>query len=84
MNITIQRVEENNYIASFKSEILNSTFALCFKDNIFGAVALNHFTTMICKKYEDEDVKFLITGDRQEIQTKEIADVIYKNKEVPV
>lgn len=42
MNITINKSYENSYIASFKSEILGATFAVLFKDNIFGAVALHN------------------------------------------
>jgi hypothetical protein len=76
MNITINKSYENTYIASFKSEILGATFAVCFKDNILGSVALHHFTTMLSKKYEQDDIKFLLSKDVTEIETGAIAEVV--------
>jgi hypothetical protein len=77
MNITINKSYENTYIASFKSEILGATFAVCFKDNILGSVALHHFTTMLSKKYEQDDIKFLISRETEQIETEAIAEVVY-------
>ena len=77
MNIAIEPLEDNRYIAHFKSEILGATFALCFKDNILGSVALHHFTNMLSKKYEQEDIKFLISKETKQIETEAIAEVVY-------
>ena len=77
MNITINKSIDNTYIAHFKSEILGATFAVSFKDNILGAVALHNFTTMLSKKYEQDDIKFLISKETTEIETEAIAEVVY-------
>ena len=77
MNITINKSYDNTYIASFKSEILGATYALHFKDNILGSISLIHFTNMLSKKYEQDDIKFLISNEAAEIETKAIAEVVY-------
>jgi len=77
VNIAIEKIEDNHYIASFRSEILGATYALCFKDNILGSVALHHFTNMLAKKYEQDDIKFEIKKDMKEIETEAIAEVVY-------
>jgi hypothetical protein len=77
MNITINKSIENTYIASFKSEILGATYALCFRDNILGSIALIHFTNMLSKKYEQDDIKFLISNEASQIETEAIAEVVY-------
>ena len=51
--ITIAGVEDNpnRFVASFRSEFLDATYAVVFSQTITGAVALHRFAGMISDQY---------------------------------
>ena len=53
----------NNFVAYYKSPILEATYSVCFKDNICGAVALTNFYKMIQYKYEGEEVNLRLSNE---------------------
>jgi hypothetical protein len=48
IKIAIEAVSdrEGEYVAYYRSEFLNATFSVYFRDTIFGAIALHDFTEM--------------------------------------
>jgi len=76
--ITIQAIEhkKNDYIAYFKSDFLQATFSVCFKDNIVGAVALNNFADMIKKKFSGDDIDFYILDEKLSFRSKALLDTL--------
>jgi hypothetical protein len=56
------RDKERDYIASYYHEFLRCNYSVYFKDNVFGAVALNHFVEMIQKVF-DKDVCVTVIDD---------------------
>ena len=54
--ITITGVEDNPdlFIASFRSEFLDATYAVIFSQTVTGAVALHRFARMISDQYGKE------------------------------
>lgn len=56
IKIIIKQVENRNgeYLVYYTSDLLNATFSVYFRDNIFGAIALQNFSEMLKSKYEKE------------------------------
>ena len=61
--IIIRKIEnrQNDFIAYFKNPVLKSTYFVCFKDSIMGAVALTDFLQMLKTRYENESFNFEIS-----------------------
>jgi hypothetical protein len=53
------RNKERDYKASYYHEFLRCNYSVYFKDNVFGAVALNHFVEMVQKVF-DKNVKVTV------------------------
>ena len=43
--------DSGRFVASFKAEVLGSTYAVIFPENITGAIALHRFVRMIEQQY---------------------------------
>jgi hypothetical protein len=69
-DIIIKKIEnkKNDFIAFFKADFLKATYCICFKDTIFGAVALNNFFEMIKHKYTDDRIKLVISDEELKIK----------------
>lgn len=78
IHISINRVEnrKGDYIAHFRSEFLDATFSVFFRDTITGALALNSFAEMIRKKYEQKQVEFLLSEQEVPFQNEALLDVV--------
>ena len=78
IHITINPVEnrKGDYIANFRSEFLDATFSVFFRDTIAGALALNSFSEMIRKKYEQKQVEFLLSEQEVPFQNEALLDVM--------
>ena len=75
---SINRVEnrKGDYIAHFRSEFLDATFSVFFRDTTTGALALNSFAEMIRKKYEQKQVEFLLSEQEVPFQNEALLDVV--------
>jgi len=62
IRISIHPVEDHpgDYLAYFRSEFLDATYTVFFKDTITGALALHSFAEMIRRKYQEKEVDFLL------------------------
>jgi hypothetical protein len=83
VDIIIKQIEERDgeYMAYVPSAMLEATYALYFKDTLFGAVALNNFSGMIRYQYETAKVNFIISGERFRFQNPGLLDVLKGKKE---
>ena len=81
-DIIIKRVEDtdNDFIAYFKSSFLNATFCIIFKDYVFGAVGLNTFSEMIKYKYNDNNIKFVISDSEVKLKNPHLIEQIKTRK----
>lgn len=72
IQITIKQIEnrQGEYIAYCRSELLNATYSVYFRDNIFGAIALHDFSEMIKRKYEKEEIEFIISEEKMQFKSK--------------
>jgi len=78
IHITINPVEnrKGDYVTHFRSEFLDATFSVFFRDTITGALALNSFSEMIRKKYEQKQVEFLLSEQEVPFQNEALLDVV--------
>ena len=59
---------EGEYVAYYRSEFLNATFSVYFRDTIFGAIALHDFTEMLKGKYEKGEDRICGVGGADAVQ----------------
>ena len=65
-----------DYVASFRSEFLDATFTVFFKDTITGALALHSFAEMIRRKYQEKEVDFLLSEQELPFRNEALLDVV--------
>ena len=72
LRITIKQVESRagEYIAYYRSEFLNATYLVYFRDNIFGSVALHEFSEMLGSKYKESEIEFIISGQKLKFKSR--------------
>jgi acyl carrier protein phosphodiesterase len=75
--ISITGVEDNpdRFVASFRSEFLDATYAVVFSQTITGAVALHRFVQMICDQY-GKQVELRIANDLFPVTNKAVEDIL--------
>jgi len=78
IKIIIKEVKNKHgeYIAYYKSELLNATYSVYFRDNIFGAIALHDFSEMIKGKYKKEDIEFIISEEKMQLKSKALQEAM--------
>jgi len=78
IKIIIKQIEskQGEYIAYYRSELLNATYSVYFRDNIFGAIALHDFSEMIKGKYKEEDIEFIISEEKVLFNSKALQEAM--------
>ena len=82
IKIIIKSVDnrKGEYIAYYKSELMQATFSVYIKDSIFGALALYRFIEMIRvsfgKNYKTDRVDFVFSDDLLHFENKAVLDVV--------
>ena len=78
IQITIKGIagRKGEYVAYYRSEFLDATFSVCFKDNIMGAIALQNFSEMIKLKYEKEKVEFEVSEEEVRFKSRNLLEVM--------
>jgi hypothetical protein len=78
IRISIHPVEDcpGNYLAYFRSEFLDATYTVFFKDTITGALALHSFAEMIRRKYQEKEVDFLLSEQELPFRNEALLDVV--------
>ena len=84
--IIIRKIEnrQNDFIAYFKNPVLKSTYFVCFKDSIMGAVALTDFLQMLKTRYENEVFNFEISEQNVSFKNEHLLNQIIEREEVKV
>ena len=75
--ISITGVEDNpdRFVASFRSEFLDATYAVVFSQTITGAVALHRFVQMISGQY-GKQVELRIANDLYPVKNRAVEDIL--------
>ena len=75
--ISITGVDDNTdrFVASFRSEFLDATYAVVFSQTITGAVALHRFARMISDQY-GKQVELRIANDLFPVRNKAVEDIL--------
>ena len=75
--IIITGVEDNpdRFVASFRSEFLDATYAVVFSQTITGAVALHRFVQMISDQY-GKQVELRIANDLFPVKNRAVEDIL--------
>ena len=76
--IVIKPVEgrEGEYLACCRSDFLGATFSCLFKDNLMGALALHAFSEMIRKRYEEDGIRIVVSGEVTNFRSKALLDLM--------
>ncbi len=75
IRITAVDGKPNQFVASFRSEFLDATYALVFSKTITGAVALHRFARMISEQY-GRQVELQIADDLFPVRNKAVEDIL--------
>ena len=75
--ITITGVEDDpdRFVASFRSEFLDATYAVIFSQTITGAVALHRFVQMVSDQY-GKQVELRIANDLFPAKNSAVEDIL--------
>ena len=78
IRISIHPVEDHHgdYLAYFRSEFLDATYTVFFKDTITGALALHSFAEMIRRKYQEKEVDFLLSEQELPFRNEALLGVV--------
>jgi len=66
----------DRFVASFRSEFLEATYAVVFSGTITGAVALHRFATMIGEQY-GRKVEIQVANDLFPVKNKAVEDILH-------
>ena len=67
--------DSGRFVASFKAEVLGSTYAVIFPENITGAIALHRFVRMIEQQY-GEQVEIQLADELLPFHSEAVADLL--------
>jgi hypothetical protein len=78
IKIIIKQVEgrEGEYIAYYKSDFLDATYSVYFRDNMMGFVAFHSFSEMIKGKYGGARIDFEISDEKMQFKSKALLEVM--------
>ena len=68
--------DPDRFVASFRSEFLNATYAVVFSLTITGAVALHRFAWMISEQH-GRRVEIQIPNDLFPVRNKAVEDILH-------
>ena len=78
LSVSVQSVagREGEYLAYFRSELLNATFSVYFRDDLTGAIALHEFAEMIRRRYEVAEVRLELSDQALLFRSQAVIDVL--------
>ena len=76
--LTIQAVcgREGEYLAYFRSEPLDSTYSVYFRDSLMGAIALHEFAEMLRASYGVDGVRLELCDGAMVFRSPAVLDVL--------
>ena len=72
---------KGEYLAYCRSHFLDATFSVCFKDTLMAALALHEFLEMIRRKYEEKQVRTLLSEEEIRFKSDALLDVLSSGSE---
>ena len=78
VRLTISPVEDRpgHYLAWCRSVLYNAVFSVCFRDDLYGACALDEFAEIIRRKYHVPQVVFEHSGEPLAFECSAVTDVL--------
>ena len=78
LSVTVQSVagRQGEYLAYFRSEPLDATFSVYFRDNLAGALALHSFADMVRFQYGVSRVRLELTDQAVVFKSQAVLDVL--------
>ncbi len=67
---------KGEYLAYCRSAYLDATYAVYFKDNLMGGLALHSFIEMVERKYEDQSIRVLVSEEELLFKNEALLDVL--------
>ena len=67
---------KGEYLAYCRSGFLDATFSVYFKDTLMGALALHEFMEMIRRKYEEREVRTLLSEEEIHFKNEALLNVL--------
>jgi hypothetical protein len=76
--IRIQEISEESgrFVASFKAEVLDATYAVVFPETVTGAIALHRFVQMIEQQY-GKQVEIQLADELLPFHNEAITDMLH-------
>jgi len=76
--VTIQALSgrDGEYLAYFRSEPLDATFSLYFRDSLMGAIAVHQFAEMLRKSYGVDGVRLELCDQALVFRSPAVLDVL--------
>ena len=68
--------KEGEYLACCHSDFLGATFSCLFKDTLMGALALHAFSEMVRKRYEEDSIRIVVSGEVTDFRSKALLDLM--------
>ena len=84
INIIIKQVKnrDGEFIAFHSTNTLEATFSVYFRDNIYGSMALNHFSQMIKYRFPNDRIDFTLSSQKLTFSNPYLLDVMSGKMEV--
>ena len=78
LQINVQAVSgrEGEYLAYFRSEPLDATFSVYFRDSLMGAIALHEFCEMLRQSYGVDGVRLELCDQAVVFRSPAVLDVL--------
>ena len=76
VNVQAIAGREGEYLAYFRSEPLDATFSVYFRDSLMGAIALHEFAEMLRKSYGVDGVRLELCDQAVVFRSPAVLDVL--------
>jgi len=76
--VTVQPVQgsDGEHLAWFRSEPMQATYSVLFRDSLMGAIALHEFCEMIRRKYKVDGVRIEVCDQQVAFRSQAVLDVL--------
>ena len=76
--VTVQPVggEDGQHLAWFRSEPMQATYSVFFRDSLMGAIALHEFCEMIRRKYKVDGIRLEVCDRQVAFRSQAVLDVL--------
>ena len=78
LSVNVQAIagRDGEYLAYFRSEPLDATFSVYFRDSLMGAIALHEFAEMLRKSYGVDAVRLELCDQAVVFRSPAVLDIL--------